>query len=162
MRVLTVRQPWAWAVIHGGKDVENRTRNIAGTYRGPVAIHAAAREAAPYNDVAEEVFRLSRHWVLSSPLAAIVGVVDLVDVHHSDDAMKCVDWAHGVTDDGTYLPCSPWAMENHHHLIFANARALATPIPARGRLGLWKPDDGLLWAIRAQIGTPALATTEEA
>lgn len=23
-RVLTVRQPWAWAIIHGGKDVENR------------------------------------------------------------------------------------------------------------------------------------------
>ena len=22
---LSVRQPWAWALIHGGKDVENRT-----------------------------------------------------------------------------------------------------------------------------------------
>ena len=30
MRVLTVRQPWAWAIIHGGKDVENRVRNLAG------------------------------------------------------------------------------------------------------------------------------------
>lgn len=40
MKVLTVRQPWAAAIIHGGKDVENRTRNLAGSYRGPVAIHA--------------------------------------------------------------------------------------------------------------------------
>ena len=40
MRVLTVRQPWAWAIVHGGKDIENRTRNVAGAYRGPVAIHA--------------------------------------------------------------------------------------------------------------------------
>jgi hypothetical protein len=24
VRVLTVRQPWAWAIIHGGKDAENR------------------------------------------------------------------------------------------------------------------------------------------
>lgn len=39
MRILTVRQPWAWAIIHGGKDVENRVRNIAGDYRGPIAIH---------------------------------------------------------------------------------------------------------------------------
>ncbi|WP_409188395.1 hypothetical protein [Bradyrhizobium sp. RDM4] len=22
---LSVRQPWAWAIIHGGKDVENRS-----------------------------------------------------------------------------------------------------------------------------------------
>ena len=41
MRILTVRQPWAWAIIHGGKDVENRVRNIAGDYHGPIAIHAA-------------------------------------------------------------------------------------------------------------------------
>ena len=39
MRALTVRQPWAWAIIHGGKDVENRVRSL-GPYRGPVAIHA--------------------------------------------------------------------------------------------------------------------------
>lgn len=24
MRALTIRQPWAWAVIHAGKTVENR------------------------------------------------------------------------------------------------------------------------------------------
>ena len=24
-RALTLRQPWAWAVVFGGKDVENRT-----------------------------------------------------------------------------------------------------------------------------------------
>jgi len=25
-RALSVRQPWAWAIIHGGKDIENRGR----------------------------------------------------------------------------------------------------------------------------------------
>ena len=40
MKAITVRQPWAWAIMHDGKDVENRSRNIAGTYRGPVVIHA--------------------------------------------------------------------------------------------------------------------------
>ena len=39
MRILTVKQPWAWAIIHGQKDVENRTKSL-GPYRGPVAIHA--------------------------------------------------------------------------------------------------------------------------
>jgi hypothetical protein len=39
MRALTVRQPWAWAIPHAGKDVENRTwtnRFVTGT----IAIHA--------------------------------------------------------------------------------------------------------------------------
>mgnify|MGYP001137357808 FL=1 len=44
MRAITVRQPWAWAIVFGQKDVENRSRNIAGRYRGPVAIHAGLRD----------------------------------------------------------------------------------------------------------------------
>lgn len=41
---LSVRQPWAWAIIHAGKDIENRTaaavRYMAGR-RGRIAIHAS-------------------------------------------------------------------------------------------------------------------------
>ena len=29
MLALSIRQPWAWAIIHGGKDVENRSENVA-------------------------------------------------------------------------------------------------------------------------------------
>lgn len=39
-RVLTVRQPWAWAIAFGGKNPENRTQ--AWHYRGPLVIHAGA------------------------------------------------------------------------------------------------------------------------
>ena len=41
MRCLTVRQPWAYAIMHLGKDVENRARNIVGKYRGPLLIHVS-------------------------------------------------------------------------------------------------------------------------
>ncbi len=39
MLTLSIRQPWAWMIIHGGKNVENRDwpTNI----RGRVLIHAA-------------------------------------------------------------------------------------------------------------------------
>ncbi len=37
--VLSIRQPWAWAILHAGKDVENRTRRS--NYRGRFLIHAA-------------------------------------------------------------------------------------------------------------------------
>jgi hypothetical protein len=35
-RTLTVRQPWAWAIARGHKDIENRSWTTR--YRGPIAI----------------------------------------------------------------------------------------------------------------------------
>lgn len=39
MKALSIRQPWAWAILHAGKDIENR--NWPTTFRGVFAIHAA-------------------------------------------------------------------------------------------------------------------------
>ena len=142
LRILTIRQPWAWAIIHGGKNVENRSRNIAGNYRGPVAIHAGRAFdimdlATP--EIVGAVFaaRLEygtgdpRTFKQSSPRGAIIGVVDLVDVH-----MNEIDpWA-----EPPITGCSAWAEPNVHHLVLENPRALATPIPFKGALGLRKLD----------------------
>ena len=38
MRVISIQQPWAWAIVHGPKRVENRTWGTP--YRGPLLIHA--------------------------------------------------------------------------------------------------------------------------
>lgn len=38
MKILSIRQPWAWAIIHAGKDVENRSWTTK--VRGRVLIHA--------------------------------------------------------------------------------------------------------------------------
>lgn len=41
---LSVRQPWAWAIIYAGKDIENRSWQAVNRglkQRGRVAIHAA-------------------------------------------------------------------------------------------------------------------------
>lgn len=41
---LSVRQPWAWAIIHAGKDIENRTWQAVNRglkRRGRLAIHAS-------------------------------------------------------------------------------------------------------------------------
>jgi hypothetical protein len=39
MNLLSIKQPWAWLIANGYKDVENRTWATA--YRGPLAIHAS-------------------------------------------------------------------------------------------------------------------------
>ena len=151
MRALTVRQPWAWAIVHGGKDVENRTRNLAGGYRGPVAIHTSLTwsEQGATDPLVIDACRqapsapMNPDWVFG----AFVGVVDLLDVH------RCS--ALNVTRE--ILCCSsPWAQQPYDerhggrrvpdlwHLELANPRPLAVPIPARGRLGLWTPDPDVL------------------
>ena len=38
-KCLSVRQPWAWLIVHGHKPLENRS--WATSYRGPLLIHAA-------------------------------------------------------------------------------------------------------------------------
>ena len=39
MKALSVCQPWAWAIVHGIKKVENRWRPTR--HRGPLVIHAS-------------------------------------------------------------------------------------------------------------------------
>lgn len=39
MKALSLRQPWAWAVLHAGKRVENRRWSTR--FRGEILIHAA-------------------------------------------------------------------------------------------------------------------------
>ncbi len=38
MRALSIRQPWAWAIVSGYKSIENRTWRAH--HRGPLLIHA--------------------------------------------------------------------------------------------------------------------------
>jgi len=75
MMALSVRQPYAWAIIHGGKDIENRTWHS--DVRGPVLIHAARHWHAVGPD------ELSRRMDISIPselpLGGIVGMVEIVD-----------------------------------------------------------------------------------
>ena len=117
MRVLTVRQPWADAIAHLGKDVENRTWSTK--YRGPLAILAGRAYDA---EARPEVERLAGVRLLL-PLAAgtVLALADLVDVHHADDHTE---------------PCSPWAQPGQFHWVLTNPRPLDRPYGLIGSLGL--------------------------
>lgn len=50
MKALSVRQPWAWLLVHGHKDIENRTWQNG--FRGQLLIHAGkAMTDTEYLDV---------------------------------------------------------------------------------------------------------------
>lgn len=129
MMAITVRQPWASAIISCGKNVENRRRNWS--HRGTLAVHAGAvwdRTAAA------TIAATCGRFYLTAAQSAIIGLVDLVDVHQ----------AGGCCDPGG--PCAPWGFLYPNdrltfHWVLANPRKVE-PIPCKGSLGPWTvPDD---------------------
>ncbi|MGH9209652.1 MAG: ASCH domain-containing protein [Acidimicrobiales bacterium] len=109
--VLSVRQPWAWALVNGHKDVENRTWRT--TQRGLVAIHAGRRaDPAGYRSCE----RMGLDVPPDLPLGALVGAVELVDIveHHP----------------------SPWASPDGFNWVLGRAFPIS-PIPMVGRLGIF-------------------------
>jgi hypothetical protein len=153
VRILTVRQPWAWAIVHGGKDVENRVRNLAGKYRGPLAIHvglsddeSAADHEHPMHGLINGPCpgaRRSEHNVYTCEWCSvtatkrwtdqghIIGVVNLWAVHRDAGGGNCCPH-YPVGGPGGSL----WSQRDVWHLCLSNPRPLAEPIPYRGALGL--------------------------
>jgi hypothetical protein len=116
-RCLSVRQPYADAIIHGGKDVENRDRRT--TYRGQLLIHSSAgmtgSEADAFNWFMEDRGIPTKWQNALNPFVRrgyIVGVADLVD---------CVDQSD-----------SPWFVGRFGYVL-TNPRSLPL-IPCKGTI----------------------------
>lgn len=143
MKAITLRPPWGWAVLNG-KSPENRTRNIAGSYRGPLVIHQGKRPIPADDPGRDLIFRLTGRLPLAEhprTLGAALGVVDLVDVHTCgmEGGMFCPSQSCHE-----YHLCSPWAEPFAEHLVLRDPRWFPEPIPYRGALGLWNFPDELL------------------
>lgn len=127
---LTITQPWAHAIIFGGKDVENRTWTT--TWRGRLYIHAGRSDdpAAPGSAwAAGDAWHEHAH-------GAIIGHVTIKD---------CI-----LTRDGTPVPTSPWMEEDAPvHWLLADPVALTRPLPCQGKLGLWRVSAVQLAAMRS-------------
>jgi hypothetical protein len=121
MKTLSVRQPWAFAILHLGKDIENRSWPT--DYRGPLAIHASKRidreAVGDLNDRLEGVVNIDDHELVTG---TVVGIVDLID---------CLP-PNGWGDE------SPWAEPGQYHWLLSNPRPLEQPIPCLGKLGLFE------------------------
>jgi ASCH domain len=129
--VLSVRQPWAWAIAWGGKNIENRTWTCH--YRGPIFIHAAKRIDVAGIEAVERIIGrpLNREQLTTG---AIVAAAQLV----------------GVTEGIGEHEGSPW-WEGPYGWILDDIKPIDVPIPAKGRLGLWLPSDDELIAVRRQL-----------
>jgi hypothetical protein len=120
--VLSVIQPWAWALVFAGKEVENRSRRTS--HRGRLLIHAPAtrRSAADIAEARKRIARCARVDLDQIPedfgYSQILGSVELVDCRE------------GVR--------SRWAQADQKHWILESPRRLVTPVDeVRGRRNVW-------------------------
>lgn len=82
LKTLSIRQPWADAIIYCGKDIENRTWNTK--FRGTFLVHAA-KTVDP--EAPEWVWSMVREFSPDVPLlGGIIGSVELVDVVDKSDS----------------------------------------------------------------------------
>lgn len=134
---LSLRQPWAWAVIHGGKTIENRRWNTR--FRGEFLIHAAKGmgrdeygDAVDFiNDVRESLvidWRANRvPDPIDLPRGGIVGRARLVDV-----IQPC-------RVGGERLCRHPWHMPDQFGFVLDGVEPVAFE-PCVGKLGFFDPD----------------------
>lgn len=118
MLALSIRQPWAWLIVNGYKDVENRTWST--TFRGPVLIHAGkTMRRRDYDECANEAFYLGVEVPEFADLdrGGIVGQAEIIDCVTESDSL----WFTGP-----------------HGLVLQNARPLPFQ-PCKGALGFFTP-----------------------
>lgn len=150
MKALTIRQPWAWAVMAGGKTVENRTRGTK--HRGTLAVHAGrewstrgGQDPRVYSAIALFTRAFEHTAGIIDPalhhdriaFGALLGTVELVDSH--PDTGCCRPWG-----ESAYEEAGGKTRTVLHHLVLEDPRPLAEPVPCRGALGLWTVPEDLL------------------
>lgn len=141
MKALTLIQPWAWAVAHARKNIENRTwpppKGIIGQR---IAIHAGKKL-----DKA-----VVAHW------GRFAGLIPVdVPTEFVAGAVVAVATVGGTFYDRREVPANPWfSGPIGWHL--ACVKALQTPIPCRGAQGLWTLPLEVELEIRRQLEAPSL------
>lgn len=120
-RAISIMQPWAWLIVNGHKDIENRDWTTK--YRGPVAIHAGKK------------FDRDCAWDLSLRRHPVTGAGFNVT-----DGSPCTDECGGIVGVAEIVDCidrseSDWFVGRYGFLI-RNARPVPF-IPVKGALGFF-------------------------
>jgi hypothetical protein len=113
IKVLSIRQPWAWLIASGHKDIENRSWPTH--FRGDFYVHAG--KYVPYQDECQEI---ERTYEVKLPedfdVGGIIGKVTLVD---------CVAKHQ-----------SKWFL-GPYGFVLSNAQLISF-VPVKGRLGFFQ------------------------
>lgn len=115
MKALSIKQPWAWLIANGYKDIENRSWPTK--YRGQFLIHAGMKFDDGFDyEWAEDIIKVKIP--LSPRRGAIIGQAEIVDCVQQSD--------------------SPWFF-GEYGFIIRNGKQFFNPKPCKGKLGFFTP-----------------------
>lgn len=108
MKALSIRQPWAWLILHGGKNIENREWSTK--FRGWFLIHASKGMTRDEYDAAE--WMANENGVKLPPFetlerGGIVGMAKLGNCVTGSDSPWFVGRYGFVLDEVKPLPFQP-------------------------------------------------------
>lgn len=130
MKALSLTQPWAWLVLHGGKNIENRRWNT--TERGRFLIHASKGMRESDYDSAWETALLVGGLDLANRIpepkqlerGGIIGSVELFDVIRPYEPELFIERKQ------------PWHFGDQFGFRIRDPRQLPF-LPCKGALGFW-------------------------
>lgn len=128
---ISVQQPWAELILCGRKSIE--VRSWDSSYRGPVWLHTGLK----FNEDLERQFGLSNLY-----RGGFVGRFELSNIIRFD-ADRWSRWR------SRHLVEGPMIGELYGWLLRDPVRA--TPIPAKGKLGLFNPEPGVRQLLASSV-----------
>jgi len=138
MKVLSVKNPWAYMIMHHGKDVENRS--IKTNFRGRVLIHASKN---PDEVLYNYTFGFREFGKILDEVKSKRAEIDKLNGHiiGSVEIYNCTRPYFTMIENP-----SMWGeMEAGWHWWLRNPVMFPEPIPAKGMLGFWEYEgDGLI------------------
>lgn len=127
-RALSLIQPWAWAILHAGKNVENRV--WSSNIRGPFWIAASATTSYRYYDQARR----------------IIEAISDVTVPPRRDLVY-----GSILGQATIYDCirpnenrgNPWHFSGQYGYLLRDVRTV-TPVPCKGHQRWWNVPESVL------------------
>ena len=123
MKAITIKQPWASLIVHGIKDIENRSWRT--NFRGRVLIHAAGSHGRKFSvDLTDAQTKAAFATIAKEtmfgnmPFGSIIGSVEIVD---------CVQNHPSI-----------WANKGAYNWVLANPILFEKPFEnVKGKLSFW-------------------------
>lgn len=146
MKALSLTQPWAWIILHLGKRIENRSRNI-GNYRGPLLLHAAKGMSerdwwSAYDFVQQRFGHIGFADQIPKPRALVRGAI----VGRCDVVNQCAPGLVWLAEPGTRtLRHATEDLDERWYMgAFGYVLSDVRPTPhveCNGALGFWRPPE---------------------
>ncbi|NSX15008.1 ASCH domain-containing protein [Cupriavidus taiwanensis] len=132
MKALSIRQPWAWLIVNGHKDVENRTWPTR--HRGRFLIHASqGMTRREYEEVEEYVDGINLEHLMQRTGKPRIVVPPPETLARG-----------GIVGEARLFSCVPsidrqsvWHMPGHYGFQLADAKPLPF-VPIKGKLGFFE------------------------